>query len=84
MIAITANSISLVMPIQDLQQLLYLQLAVISAIRKEVSVGQIDGPTVVGPLVELLDATMFSPAQVDEIEAMFKKKAAKPTTRAAA
>ena len=83
MIAITKNSLNLVVPFQSLEDVLMLQLGLLEALRSQVDAGtETTTSTVVGPLTDLLQATLFSEDQMQEIEALFRSKAAPPAERA--
>ena len=84
MIAITNEGMSLVMPIDNLQDLLFLQMSIADAIELDAYADEKRHNPVAPPLLRLLRASLFSEEQMDAIEAMFKAKAAKSKVRAAA
>ena len=79
MIVISQAGIQLVMPIHNLQQLMFLQEALIASIQTEAnSSSDVDGSVVIGPLAEVLGSTLFNQEQMDAIEDLLRSKAAAP------
>ncbi len=84
MIAITNQGMNLVMPLDSLQDLLFLQMSIAGAIEEECFSDEPRQQLIAPPLLRLLRASLFNEEQMDAIEAIFKEKVAKPKARAAA
>ncbi|MDQ2771554.1 MAG: hypothetical protein M3Y54_13775 [Bacteroidota bacterium] len=84
MISITKEGMSLVVPLENLQDLLFVQMSIAGAIEEECYSDERRHQMITPALLRVLRASLFNEEQMDAIEAMFKEKAGKPKARAAA
>ena len=83
MIQVTKNDVQVVVPVGTLENLLYLQKGLLRLLSRQDANDPIE-TTYLAPVVDLVEATLFSGKQMDQIERLFRDQAGAPPVEKAA